>query len=198
MKSLFTHLKFRPLAQLAALSAILSGCGPAAYTPPSDLATQALASDLQALSGDVQSLKSEQGLLFEQLEDQRRDESALGPNEKPVIDEVRRCEEGMLALGRQVEAIKLQQGANIEQLRNDLGKLKSGVESLARALTLSPEQGSSTAEALASGTYIVRAGDTLDKIAKRLRVSVDSLRRCNRINGDLIVSGQKLAVPSTN
>ena len=44
-------------------------------------------------------------------------------------------------------------------------------------------------------TYIVKSGDTLSKIAKKYRVSVDALRRKNNLKSNIIRVGQKLKIP---
>ncbi len=189
---------FRILAVMCGLAPLVSGCGQT-YAPPAELASRALASDVQALSSDVQSLKNEQGLLFEQLEELRlmREEGPMSQSgdAPPSVDAMHRFDERVHALGQRLEATKQQQGTSIEHLRADLGKLKIGVETLAKALSNSSDAALSSGHVLAGDAYIVRPGDTLEKISKRLRVSVDALRQCNHLKGDLIVSGQKLRVP---
>ena len=44
-------------------------------------------------------------------------------------------------------------------------------------------------------TYSVKSGDTLSKIAQKYRVSVTSLKRKNKLKGDMIRIGQKLKIP---
>ena len=43
--------------------------------------------------------------------------------------------------------------------------------------------------------YEVAAGDSLEKIAKKFKVSVDALKEANNLKKDLIVVGQKLVIP---
>ena len=47
------------------------------------------------------------------------------------------------------------------------------------------------------GSYIVRKGDSLSKIADRTGVSVPQLRSANGLRGNLINAGQKLRIPTT-
>jgi membrane-bound lytic murein transglycosylase D len=47
-------------------------------------------------------------------------------------------------------------------------------------------------------THVVKAGDTLLKIAQRYHVRVAQLRQWNRLHGDAIKVGQKLAVSATH
>ncbi len=44
-------------------------------------------------------------------------------------------------------------------------------------------------------SYRVKAGDSLEKIAKEHRTSVESLRKMNHLSNDLILAGQDLLVP---
>ncbi len=43
--------------------------------------------------------------------------------------------------------------------------------------------------------YVVRSGDSLWSIARTYEVSLDALRRENRLSGDFIVPGQELIIP---
>jgi hypothetical protein len=44
-------------------------------------------------------------------------------------------------------------------------------------------------------TYIVKAGDTLGKIAKNQKVSLENLKTANHLKSDLVRIGQKLVIP---
>jgi lysophospholipase L1-like esterase len=44
-------------------------------------------------------------------------------------------------------------------------------------------------------TYTVKSGDTLSKIAQKYHVSIASLKRKNKLKGDMIRIGQKLKIP---
>ncbi|TAN37339.1 MAG: LysM peptidoglycan-binding domain-containing protein [Verrucomicrobia bacterium] len=46
-----------------------------------------------------------------------------------------------------------------------------------------------------AGTYVVKAGDSLAKIAKHNGVKISALREANKISGDRIRVGQKLVIP---
>ncbi|MBI5346294.1 MAG: LysM peptidoglycan-binding domain-containing protein [Chlamydiae bacterium] len=43
--------------------------------------------------------------------------------------------------------------------------------------------------------YKVKQGDSLEKIAKANNVTVDALKKYNRLENDLIVVGQELKIP---
>lgn len=46
------------------------------------------------------------------------------------------------------------------------------------------------------GEYVVRRKDTLSRIAQKFKVDVGELRRANNLKDDLIIVGQKLALPA--
>ena len=46
--------------------------------------------------------------------------------------------------------------------------------------------------------YVVKPGDTLDKIAKRHGVTIQAMRTANKMKGDLIFPGQKLQLSPVN
>ena len=50
--------------------------------------------------------------------------------------------------------------------------------------------------ASAQRVHVVRPGDTLTRIARRYRVSVDALSRENRIRGERVRAGQQLRIPT--
>lgn len=71
--------------------------------------------------------------------------------------------------------------------------LEQALRSLAQAVQSKPI----TSSVKSSGSYQVKAGDTLDKIAKELDVSVSSLKAENNLQKDVIYPGQKLKVPNS-
>jgi LysM repeat protein len=47
-------------------------------------------------------------------------------------------------------------------------------------------------------TYIVRPGDSLEKIARIYETSSDELKKLNQLSNDLIIVGQELMVPANH
>ncbi|WP_143290423.1 LysM peptidoglycan-binding domain-containing protein, partial [Chlamydia psittaci] len=43
--------------------------------------------------------------------------------------------------------------------------------------------------------YIVSPGDNLSSIAKKYKISVNELKKINKLNSDLIYTGQRLCLP---
>lgn len=61
----------------------------------------------------------------------------------------------------------------------------------------SPPPGTWIAANRKGSKYIVARGDTLGGIASRYRVSLSSLRKANKINGDVIHVGRELVIPTS-
>lgn len=69
---------------------------------------------------------------------------------------------------------------------DEVKKLKDTLEAIATSLKINNEGFS---------TYKVKAGDSLEKIAKINKVTVDQLKKVNNLDQDLIVIGQDLKIP---
>lgn len=76
---------------------------------------------------------------------------------------------------------------------DEVAKLKGTLTSISKAIGQQP------ATAATSGkTYCVKAGDSLEKIARNHKSSVDALRKINNLSNDLINIGQELRLPNDN
>ena len=71
------------------------------------------------------------------------------------------------------------------KLIHDVGDLKSSLKAF--TTSLSKESNDST--------YKVRAGDSLEKIAKNHKTSVDALKKANQLSQNKILIGQELIIP---
>ena len=87
-------------------------------------------------------------------------------------------------------------GLSTEQLRRING-LSSDTLQVGQVLKLkgSPAPAAKPAKPTSQGVYTVRAGDTLGEISSRYGVSVLALQNTNRIDGTVILVGQKLQIP---
>lgn len=74
----------------------------------------------------------------------------------------------------------------VEQKIRDVGDLKSSLKAF--TTSLSSEGGNAS-------TYRVKAGDSLEKIARNHKVSVDALKKANQLSQNKILIGQELAIP---
>jgi LysM repeat protein len=75
---------------------------------------------------------------------------------------------------------------------DEVSKLKGTLTSISKAIGQRP---SSEASHAVKRLYRVKAGDSLEKIARSHRVSVDSIRKINNLLEDKIVIGQELRIP---
>ncbi len=72
------------------------------------------------------------------------------------------------------------------QKLNEVHQLKGSLESVAESIKQISSQ---------DATYRVRTGDSLEKIARKYRVSLESLRKANGLDQDRIMVGQELKIP---
>jgi LysM repeat protein len=78
---------------------------------------------------------------------------------------------------------------HIDKKLEEVNKLRSTLSQISKTYS-SPE----TPQAFSA--YQVKAGDSLEKIARKFHVLVESLKRENNLSSDKIVIGQELMIPS--
>lgn len=81
---------------------------------------------------------------------------------------------------------------NLEQALKSMVEVWEAKET-ARELATKPLEATSSSDS--DKTYKVQSGDSLEKIAKAHKVSVQSLRAANQLTGDRILIGQTLKIP---
>ncbi len=82
----------------------------------------------------------------------------------------------------------LQQHVNQQGERLDeVGKLRTTISSLSKAMSKPAEK--------SSKTYRVRSGDSLEKIARAQQTSIDELKKVNNLTSNKIIIGQELKIP---
>lgn len=91
--------------------------------------------------------------------------------------------------GDSLSEIAAQFGSSVSELRS-LNNLKSNTIQVGQRLALPG------AEPVRVSEHTIRRGETLSEIAELYRVSLSSLRRENNINGDRIMVGQILKIPT--
>jgi len=96
------------------------------------------------------------------------------------------------------------EGVTVEALKSANG-LKSSALKPSQILVIPFPESGKTAKArlskspsLRNEDYIVRKGDTLSAIARKVRVSVDDLRQFNRLRGDALKIGQRLTLKDSS
>lgn len=78
----------------------------------------------------------------------------------------------------------------IDRKLDEVTKLRSTLSQISK--TYSAPETSATASA-----YKVKSGDSLEKIARKFHVPVESLKKENNLSSDKIVIGQELLIPTT-
>ncbi|MGD7652195.1 MAG: LysM peptidoglycan-binding domain-containing protein [Verrucomicrobiales bacterium] len=96
----------------------------------------------------------------------------------------------------QLHSKLLEQERLIRQLQQENQQLRKSTGATASSSRHSTAQAAPSAS---TTTYTVRAGDSLGKIAKRYKCSIDQIVRINRLkNASVIRIGQKLKIPSAS
>lgn len=89
----------------------------------------------------------------------------------------------------EIRSLRAHHKQKTEELESQVASLRKGIEKVLAAI----EGESSPREA--EGTYYeVKAGDSLDKIAKKYKISLKQLKEWNNLKGDKIFKGQKLRI----
>lgn len=81
-----------------------------------------------------------------------------------------------------------QQTTSHEKRLEDVAKLKGTLTNISKAM------GQQTADTAKGNTYRVKAGDSLEKIARNHKVSLDTLKKLNNLTQDKIIVGQELKI----
>lgn len=76
---------------------------------------------------------------------------------------------------------------NIDRKLDEIAKLRSTLSQLSQSARSQDS----------SSSYRVKAGDSLEKIARKYQISVDAIKRENNLTSDKIVVGQELTIPSS-
>jgi len=75
---------------------------------------------------------------------------------------------------------------------DEVTKLKGTLTSISKAINQRP---SPEASSESTKSYFVKAGDSLEKIARMSKVPVDTIRKMNNLSNDKIIIGQELRLP---
>lgn len=87
-----------------------------------------------------------------------------------------------------------------DSTKDDVNQIKNNWKSLAESVVKSITEyiGVPYSKTVNNNTYTVVKGDSLWTIAKKYNVSVDELKKANKLSTNLIKVGQKLIIPSKN
>ena len=123
-----------------------------------------------------------------ELQNLDRKITQFSKNQEKILSDIRQlsthANETTTALAQYKEKIALFEKSMIahNQQIQEVIKLREG---LAKLTTSDP-----------SRNYIVKAGDSLEKIARHYQVSVDQIKKLNNLTSDLIVVGQEISIPN--
>lgn len=90
--------------------------------------------------------------------------------------------------------IASQYGITVNELKNANGLTGDNLQ-VGQILTIPTEQVKPTPS---NNTYTVKNGDSLWSIARTYNTTVDTLRKLNNLNSDILKIGQTLIIPTTN
>lgn len=77
--------------------------------------------------------------------------------------------------------------AHQSEVLSEISKLKGTLTSLSKAMQ--------TSTSMATKSYKVKSGDSLEKIARATNCSIDQLKKTNSLSNDTIMIGQELKIP---
>lgn len=80
-----------------------------------------------------------------------------------------------------------------QEVDNNLGHMKKALESL-MILSKKGKDAVSPSEISQNGTYRVKAGDTLERIARAHGVTIEAIKKSNQLTSDRIIIGQELHI----
>ena len=134
------------------------------------------ASTLMHLSSQVSALEKKVTSLEKTWEKAAADLRALSTTAAEALTKIQALEQDLFSHEKKLD--------EVSKLKGTLTKISSAI-------------GQKAASEVASGskTYRVKAGDSLEKIARKNQVSVDALRKTNNLSQDKIVVGQELRIP---
>lgn len=134
------------------------------------------AGQLSSLTAQVNALERKVSGLEKTLEKAANDLRALSAASAQVLNKIQEVEQNL---------------SSHEKRLDEVAKLKGTLTSISKAIGQHP----SSEAPSSTKTYRVKAGDTLEKIARMHRISVEIIRKLNHLTNDKIVVGQELRLP---
>lgn len=135
----------------------------------------------EPLAARIAALEKKLSLIEGQNERMLGDLKLLSKSHGQSHSNVHQLEERLVILQKQIDQCSSRLG--------DIQHLKTTLTQVSKAIGEKETPASSSAK-----RYRVKAGDTLEKIAKREQVSVNEIKRLNHLQADKIVIGQELVL----
>lgn len=128
-------------------------------------------------------------------------------NQETIIDSLRNTiQENSSQQKNQVNISMTAQERQLKSLQDRVIELEKKTQSQAHQIGLLQDalktfidsfNTGTTTESSSTKTYVVKNGDSLGKIAKAHRTTMQTLRQLNNLSSDKIIIGQKLQVPES-
>lgn len=135
----------------------------------------------QDLAQQIGQIEKRLGQLEKVQEKVHGDLHALSNHANQGAQVLNQCREKMQSLEQEI--------AVQNKRLDDVAKLKNTLTSLSKTMQ------QTTAEGTSAHSYKVKAGDSLEKIARRYHTTADTLKKLNGLNHDRIIIGQEIQVP---
>jgi LysM repeat protein len=128
------------------------------------------------LTAQVIALEKKVSGLEKTLEKAATDLRALSTASTQILNKIQEVEQNLLSHEKRLDEVV---------------KLKSTLTSISKAIHQNPSKETPSG----AKTYRVKAGDSLEKIARAHHISVETIRKLNNLTSDKIVIGQELRFP---
>lgn len=177
------------MKRLLALPLLLAGCAQTTAQKEkehqTEIAFQQVRSEIEDLKHDLNTYEIEHHILEGKMSD--IEASIAGANQSQIEE-----------LSKELDALKKafkQIGKKQNEIIADIRQLSAHANETTTALSQYKMKINEIEKQHRAQTYVVQAGDTLEKIARRFGTSVDELRTNNQIKDDLIIVGTELNIP---
>jgi LysM repeat protein len=144
-----------------------------------DQIIEAHKSKIESLEERIVSLEKKLSLQEKQNDDHRSDMQKLGKHANETTSALTQYKAKIEELEKEMHVHKSK--------FQDVANLKGTLEAIGKELETQDSSG--------LRSYMIRDGDSLDKIARRFKTTVDYIKKINRLSSDMIMSGEEIYVP---
>ena len=160
--------------------------------------------EIKTFSEKFESLQTALESLREQLNDNKKNQKqALKASSHDVDSRILNLDHLVKAMNHELKQLKTQvhefhtdYSKHITELQKASQIQHDNIHHLQKALKTLTDFLQTTTDNPQVKTYRVKAGDTLDKIAKANSTTIEAIKTLNKLSNDKIISGQKLLIPA--
>lgn len=156
-----------------------------------DVVVEELRSEIADLRHNLHGADIEIKLLEEKLENQshtKTDTTAIDRKLALLEKNLEKLNSDLLSL----KAFATQTTSSLTQYRDHILELNRKLDEVGKLRSTLSQMAKTTSTAQ---TYQVKAGDSLEKIARLHNISIEALKRENKLSSDKIIIGQELTIP---